>query len=269
MTIRRIGSLTAILFCCSFPLQGKEQHLRFDTETEVYELTFDDQVVSYADMQRIAWLSPLIDPTVPHPPFFMTIQRVVPGKIEKHIIASPLETCMPSYTECRNPTLNEAFLRNAAEVLKKTGEQLELLKEESLPGVLEPVRSYLIFTLQSTLYWNKAKYAYLRDSNMEPVREQFCKYCLCSSDPGRIEKMAVEKNPHLRGSSDWKLIPGLLDRMAKENDPAKKLTLATHDFQNVLVHCFAAHDPGYPVQVWKDFLKQYNIRESFKPKAIP
>ena len=50
MTIRRICSLTAILLlscCCSFPLQGKEQHLRFDTETDVYELTFDDQVISY------------------------------------------------------------------------------------------------------------------------------------------------------------------------------------------------------------------------------
>lgn len=160
---------------------------------------------------------------------------------------------MPGYTERMHSTLDEAFLRNAAEVLKKTRGQLELLKREPLPGVLEPVRSYLVFTLQSTLEWKEAESAYLGDSNTAPVREQFCKYCSCSGNRAAIEKTAEERNPQLRGSPEWELMPGLLDRMANEKDPAKRLNLATYDFENTLVDCFAAHDPGYPMQAWKDF----------------
>ncbi|MBV8812119.1 MAG: hypothetical protein JO033_25915 [Acidobacteriaceae bacterium] len=241
----------------------------FDTETDIYELTFDDQAISYDEMQRIAWLSPLIDPTLPHVPFMMGTQRVVPDKVEKIVMALPLETCLPGYEECQTPTLDAAFLRNAADVLKKTRGQLQLLETESLPAVLEPVRSYLVFTLKTTLDWTGAEYAYLRDSNMAPARAQFCQYCSCSGDYSRVQNLAEEKSPNLRGSPTWQLLPGLLDRMAAETDPKKRLQLATHDFPNVLMQCFAAHDPGYPMQAWKDFLTQYRIQEVWKQKSIP
>lgn len=50
-------------------LVGSECHLRrFWKKRQV-------QLISYAKMQRIAWLSPLIDPSLPHPPFMTTTAR--------------------------------------------------------------------------------------------------------------------------------------------------------------------------------------------------
>jgi hypothetical protein len=51
----------------SFALQANEEHLKYETETDRYELVFNDQRISVEDMRKVAWLSPYIPPDIPSP----------------------------------------------------------------------------------------------------------------------------------------------------------------------------------------------------------
>jgi hypothetical protein len=91
-----------------------EQHLKFESMTDVYTLTFDDSKISVDLVKRIAWLSPFISPDVDDVPFLMTGSQ--DGR-EKMIIMNPVESCDTGTYECHHPTLNDRFMRQGEENL--------------------------------------------------------------------------------------------------------------------------------------------------------
>lgn len=230
-----------VLLATSFSsvLTANEQHLKFETDTDRYELTINDQRISMEDMRNIAWLSPYIPPDI-RSPFFMVAAQHVAGtavRWEKLIVALPLETCTPSYSECQNQSLNSAFFENAARNLKEARQQLQSLRSEKLPESLERVRAYLAESLKTTLDLQEARYAALKTGSIEPLRRVTCQYCRC----GDSEEDLFRKVSALGGVK------------------RKEFTFA--EWYNHVFKCFRQHDQGYPLADWNKFIKDFGIRE--------
>jgi len=240
------------VICCSITLQAKEQQLTCDGGDYSYELMFDDGRISVAAIRRIWRLSPWACLSITRPFINGSASwKSSSGEtlINKIFMAPSLELCITgSIVDCydRNPEVpDEAFLKNAARNLETGEEQIEMLREEKLPSVLEPVRAYLLLHLKLDLEREKARYDYLESGDLGPMKRILCSECSC----GRSEEMLLEQ---LKSASDGK----------------RKLEL-TKIWHNQALECIRkVHPPSYPIDAWNSFLRDFGIKEQRKPIPI-
>ena len=109
------------LMCCSLNLVAKDQHLVYDGESYIYELTFDDGRISDDTMRDIWWLSPWVGEP-PQGPFGIAgsvwISPQGETLVDKVFYAPWLELCFekPGVNCDRNPeVLDKAFLERVAQ----------------------------------------------------------------------------------------------------------------------------------------------------------
>jgi hypothetical protein len=195
-------------------------------------------------MRRIAWLSPNI-PSDLAGPFFMASSSIN-GVLDKRFWVPELEHCNPGYSGCKNPSLDSAFLRNAAINLEHGRKQIALLSSEHLPSVLEPVREYLLENLRFFREIELARYRYLRNNDAHALRETLCKYCGCTSTE-----------------------PEVLTELATTKDGEAKIRLTRYQWYNDVLRCHDdARSHKYPVAAWQAFLKEFGITEIAKQMDV-
>ncbi len=234
--------------CSSVLLVAKEQHLVYDGDADIYELIYDDNRISVADMQEIWWLSPWVGEP-PVGPFNIGIsERRSPSgddMVDKVFMAPGLESCEPGLNCGRDSRkADAAFLENAARNLRAGDKQVKRLRSEKLPPVLEPVRSYLLLHLQLSLEREKARYQYLKSGDFGPMRNLLCA-CSC----GQPEE-------------------AFFQQLITTSEFSTRLEL-TSRWRNQALECeWKLHPPEYPLDSWKRFLNDFGIIETRRFKRI-
>jgi hypothetical protein len=230
----------AFLICCSSLLTAKENHLVYDGDAYIYELTFDDSRISAGDMREIWWLSPWVGQP-PIGPF-----NIFGQDIDKVFMVPRPDRCEPGANCSRNARDPDAdFLENAARNLRVGDGQVKRLRKVKLPSVLEPVRSYLLLRLKLSLEREKARYRYLKSGDLGPLRSLLCA-CSC----GTPEE-------------------ALLQQLKTTSDFDTKIGLTQHQWHNQALECERKlYPPGYPMAAWKQFIKDFGIAEQRAYKQI-
>ena len=234
----------ALLVCCG-GLYSKEHRLSYDEDQEVYSLIFDDTRISVADLQKIACLSPYVSYCGPIQSGGSSM--MVNGKriIDKLFMAPMLEGCA-GQTCARDLNLpDDAFFKDAASNLDRGDRQVEILRGEQVPPVLQPIKTYLLNSLEDSLEREKAKYQYLKSGNLEPMRQLLCGVCDCASEEDLFKLLGATR------------------------DPRRKLEIARYQWQNEVVRCERCRQlTTYPMDTWARFLKEYCIVERHRFKHI-
>lgn len=218
---------------------AKEQHLRYEDEMQVYDLAFDDQKISAAEMRQIVQLSPYLLVDIPSP-FLRTLSWFGKNPVDKSFIVPWLEVRNPGYSESGKVTVSPAFSKYAVINLGHGRKEIRLLQDEKLPEVLGPVRSYLLQGLRFSLALQEARYRYFRTGDVGALRRVLCEECTCDGDEEKI-----------------------LDHLKNASDAAARLRVSRYEWQNQVLKCHQARASTYPTAVWKAFLKQFGIRESY------
>jgi hypothetical protein len=221
-----------------------EQHLKFESMTGFYTLTFDDSKIAEDAVKRIAWLSPFIDPDSDGDPFVMTGSQ--DGR-EKMIVVRPVESCTSGSYECFHPSLNARFMQQGEENLAVAEKQINELRTENLPEIMEPIRAYLLKTAEFFLKTEQARFQYFRSGerrgDVRGLREHLCSSCKCGDS---------EEN--------------VLSRMGEATTSESKLKLS-NEWYNMVAAC-ARSKFVYPVESWKQAIKTLRIQESSHAKHI-
>jgi hypothetical protein len=67
--------------------------------------------------------------------------------------------------------VDSAWLANAEKNLDLGQKHVQRLDAMTLPAVLEPVRSYLLASLRFSLDLERARFRYIKDGDVQPLRE--------------------------------------------------------------------------------------------------
>jgi hypothetical protein len=244
------GGAIILLLICSGAVSAKERTLIYDEDAFTYELTFDDSRVSLSQMREIACLSPWVSTYCA--PFLIGIDAGNNGgteTIHKVFFAPSLEVCIagPGRPCRRNPEVPDAaFLSNALLNLREGAKEVEILRERQVPSVLASIKASLLASLERSLEKQKARYEYLKSGDTAHMRQILCGVCVC----GTPEET-------------------LLEQLRTVSDPRTRLKLAWYDWQNKLIACETArHPPPYPLDKWRQFLKEYDVAEKRRSNHV-
>src|SRR6516225_11652149 len=218
-------------------LAGAEKKIVINEGDEVYTATFDDTKAPEASMREWVLLSPYVgDPFNSDETFYMAIMesRDV-EKINKIFYAPPLDQCRKP--GCENRPVDSAWLANAEKSLDVGQKQVQRLDAMTLPAVLEPVRSYLLAYLRFSLDLEQARFRYIKDGDVQPLRTLFAATCR-SSEPG-----------------DGSMFANLAAA------PQTARPAATTMLESRLIHCRAS-EGRFPIASWQAFVRNYGVKEN-------
>ena len=218
-------------------LAGAEKKIVINEGDEVYTATFDDTKAPEASMREWVLLSPYVgDPFNSDETFYMAITESPDvEKINKIFYAPPLDQCRKP--GCENRPVDSAWLANAEKNLDLGQKQVQRLDAMTLPAVLEPVRSYLLAYLRFSLEIQRARFRYIKDGDVQPLRELFAATCR-SSEPG-----------------DGSMFANLAAA------PQTARPAATTMLESRLIHCRAS-EGKYPIASWQAFVRNYGVKEN-------
>ena len=237
--IRRMKLATPLLFLAvSALLAGAEKKIVINEGDELYTATFDDTKAPEASMREWVLLSPYVgDPFNSDETFYMAIteSRDV-EKINKFFYAPPLDRCRTP--ECGSRPVDSAWLANAEKSLDIGQKQVQRLDSMTLPAVLEPVRSYLLAYLRFSLDLERARFRYIKDGDVQPLRTLFAATCR-SSKP-----------------EDGSMFADL----AAAPQTARP-AVSGHGWHNRMIGCRAS-EGRYPIASWQAFARNYGVKEN-------
>jgi hypothetical protein len=218
-------------------LAGAEKKIVINEGDEVYTATFDDTKAPEASMREWVLLSPYVgDPFNSDETFYMAITESPDvEKINKIFYAPPLDQCRKP--GCENRPVDSAWLANAEKNLDLGQKQVQRLDAMTLPAVLEPVRSYLLAYLRFSLEIQRARFRYIKDGDVQPLRTLFAATCR-SSEPG-----------------DGSMFANLAAA------PQTARPAATTMLESRLIHCRAS-EGRFPIASWQAFVRNYGVKEN-------
>ena len=237
--IRRHRNVALAGLAVSALLAGAEKKIVINEGDEVYKATFDGTKAPEARMREWVFLSPYVG-SAPYPDenFYMaTESRRENGveKIDKIFLAPWLDLCRKP--DCESRPVDSAWLANAEKNLDLGQKQVQRLDAMTLPAVLEPVRSYLLAYLRFSLEIQRARFRYIKDGDVQPLRTLFAATCR-SSEPG-----------------DGSMFANLAAA------PQTARPAATTMLESRLIHCRAS-EGRYPIASWQAFVRNYGLRET-------
>ena len=218
-------------------LAGAEKKIVINEGDEVYTATFDDTKAPEASMREWVLLSPYVgDPFNSDETFYMAITESPDvEKINKIFYAPRLDQCRKP--GCENRPVDSAWLANAEKNLDLGQKQVQRLDAMTLPAVLEPVRSYLLAYLRFSLEIQRARFRYIKDGDVQPLRTLFAATCR-SSEPG-----------------DGSMFANLAAA------PQTARPAATTMLESRLIHCRAS-EGRFPIASWQAFVRNYGVKEN-------
>ena len=235
--IRRNRNVALAGLAVSALLAGAEKTIVINEGDDVYKATFDDTKAPEASMREWVLLSPYVgDPFNSDETFYMAITESPDvEKINKIFYAPPLDQCRKP--GCENRPVDSAWLANAEKSLDVGQKQVQRLDAMTLPAVLEPVRSYLLAYLRFSLEIQRARFRYIKDGDVQPLRTLFAATCR-SSEPG-----------------DGSMFANLAAA------PQTARPAATTMLESRLIHCRAS-EGRFPIASWQAFVRNYGVKEN-------
>ena len=236
--IRRNRNVALAGLAVSALLAGAEKKIVINEGDEVYKATFDDTRAPDAGMREWLLLSPYVQTLNSDENFYMaTESRRENGveKIDKVFLAPWLDLCRKP--GCENRPVDSAWLANAEKNLDLGQRQVQRLDAMTLPAVLEPVRSYLLAYLRFSLDLERARFQYIKDGDVQPLRKLVAATCR-SSEPG---------DEYMFGN---------LEAAPQINRPEA----TRYGWQNRMLRC--RPEGSYPIASWQAFVRNYGLKET-------
>jgi hypothetical protein len=238
--IRRNRKVALAGLAVSVLLVGAEKKIVINEGDEVYKATFDGTKAPEARMREWFLLSPYVGtPPNPDENFYMAIgvsRENGVEKIDKIFLAPWLELCRKP--GCESRPVDSAWLANAEKNLDLGQKQVQRLDAMTLPAVLEPVRSYLLASLRFSLDVQQARFRYIKDGDVQPLRTLFAATCR-SSEPGDASMFA-----NLAAAP-----------------PTARPTASRYGWENRMIHCRVG-EGSYPIASWQAFVRNYGLKET-------
>ena len=235
---RRNGNVALAGLAVSAWLAGAEKTIVINEPDEVYEATFDDTKAPEARMREWVLLPPYVGTINPDENFYMSIgvsRENGVEKIDKDFYAPPLDQCRKP--GCGSRPVDSAWLANAEKNLDLGQKQVQRLDAMALPAVLEPVRSYLLVSLRFSLDLERARFRYIKDGDVQPLRALVAATCR-SSKPEDASMFA--------------------DLAAT---PQTARPAASRMWHNRMIYCRAS-EGRYPIASWQAFVRNYGLKET-------
>jgi hypothetical protein len=237
--IRRNRNVALAGLAVSALLAGAEKKIVINEGDEVYKATFDDTKAPEARMREWVLLSPYVrTPPNPDENFYMEIGESHENgveKIDKVFYSPPLDQCRKP--GCGSRPVDSAWLANAEKNLDLGQKQVQRLDAMTLPAVLEPVRSYLLAYLRFSLDLERARFRYIKDGDVQPLRKLVAATCR-SSKPEDASMFA--------------------DLAAT---PQTARPAASRMWHNRMIDCRAS-EGSYPIASWQAFVRNYGLKET-------
>jgi hypothetical protein len=228
----------------ALPLLAAERRLSFETDMEVYSLTFDDSKISGGTLRELSWLSPYMPVEIPSP--YTSGTSETKEYVDKVLVPADLETCItkdPAYQGCSNDQPGtRMFFRNAQVNIAKSEAELQHLKNLKVPHELIPVKKYLEEKFWDYLSVEKARLAYYRSWNVAPLIHATKAICGRDADLSIVHRLS-----------------------GQDHDVRYRLT--KYDWHNQVNNCILKAGT-YPIQSWKAFLSDYGIQEKRRFKRV-
>lgn len=188
---------------------------------EEYKLTFESSLISAEQIKEIVKISPQHD--------------------GKYFLAPSLELCIVGnleYLDCDTRDFSAAhFYENGQVNLNKGRKSLDLLKNTVYPKELTDIKAYFEKSLIFSLWLEETKFKFYQ-----------------SWDIAVLKKKHEELDPSA-------LCADVLEKIKSTKDNYSKYKLVKHEWHNCLNHVFRSRLGEYPLQVWKQFLADYEIQE--------
>jgi|GEM_PF-2714106 len=252
IVLRMVGmqrlACAAVVCSVSGGLWAQEKEIHYSTDLVDYTMRFDEKRVSGLDMNAIALLSPFNFEDYKSP--YMIGSSQVGDVFDKVFMVPSLEmdaSTLPKIgREPVAPPQTSPFLRNAVRVLAYGRNEIQRLQGEKLPAVLDPVRDYLLKYLEFNLQMEQMRFSYIKDGDPKPPIRMLCKCRSC----------------------EYGAYKELVTRIEAASDEAARKEVTFASWYNAVLSCYTAHSGTYPVAVWKEFLKEFDVHESFIQKGV-
>ena len=216
--------------CLSASDSGSQRTITIPVSIGHDRITFNTARISEEQVRRWIRLSPNVSAS------------------NNYLVPEPLQLCIeghPEYRECgtRNWTAKN-FIFNANVNLQKIRDRVKQLDGASHPQELGRVVSYFRTIQDDNLFFQSQLLKFVEEGRIESLTTSFD-----GIDPGQQCSAEIVR---IRGAS--------------EKDAAYKL--AFHDWWSCVNGSLRAKIGKYPQAEWKEFLRQYSIREDFIEDAV-
>jgi hypothetical protein len=201
---------------------------------ETYTLRFDTDRIPKQEMEKLAWLSPYFPSGYPGP--FENSKSNDAGVIDKVFLAPGIGFRVDGDAE---------FFSGARAILERGQRELSLLNGMRHPEELNPVIRYLSGYLSFSLWLQRTLFRFYATRRVAVLGQKYGRF-----DPAVMCSDALAEI-----------------RSAGSSDEAYKL--AWHDWYNCLLGCVSSSLGRYPMQAWRQFLKDYGIKETHELNPIP
>lgn len=228
--IRKISISTILfLFCFCTVIQGKEISVPRRIGDGKIIFEFDENIISEKILKK-----------------YVVIR---PGNCKPdYYLAKQLELCSENdstYYPCGNRSITaENFFKNAEINLKISKNNLKYLQELNYIEELKPVVDY-----------------YKNSLTFDIWRKETLLFFYKSWDINVLKKNYMGINP-------LKIIPDILLEIEHTNSNIKKYKIAKFKWGNAVNHRFRKKLGNPPYDIWKTFLKKYNIKETVFEKKV-
>ena len=224
--------------------------LVLDSDEYHYTATFDPKLISKERLRELLIFSPY--------DLFTTWKLrgaeldvsfdQTPSQLKKGLLPFTLEVCIegnPIYSICGSRDLADPnFFHNAEINLRRNGQSLTALNELDVPPELSRVAQQFRDSLDFFSTVEQRRMEYLRTGNVDVLAMPI----------GDID-------PSIRCEKE-------LSSLRAANTPQSRHHVSMHDWYNCVNSAWQQSSPVYPDDAWRSFVKNFGIREEFKPKAI-
>jgi hypothetical protein len=245
----RIG---AVLFCLTLGVSfGESSNLVLDNDEYRYTATFNSDRISAERLRELLLFSPYEFGTegweIARQRISATLSET-PGRIEKGVIALPLELCIVDdsrYRPCGSRDISDPnFMSNAEINIGLNDQAMAALEQFAVPAELTSVLQQFRDSLAFYSMVERRRLEYLRTGNLGVL----------STRIGAID-------PSVQCVAEIKELEGVATL-------SQSYKLSLYGWQSCLNSAWHRVSPEYPHQAWRSFLHAYGITEHFANKAV-
>ncbi len=224
--------------------------LVLDSDEYHYTATFDPKLISKERLRELLIFSPYDLYTnwkIRGAEVDVSFEQT-PNQLKIGLLPLTLEVCIdgkPIYSVCGSRDLSDPnFFRNAEVNLRRNSESLAALDELDVPFELSSIAQQFRDSLRFFSTVEQRRMEYLRTGNVDILAKP-----VENIDPSA----ECEKE---------------LNSLRAANTPQERHHLSIFAWYNCVNSAWQQSSPAYPEDAWQSFVKDFGIREEFRPKAV-